>query len=379
MDVKDDGLSSGEHAELRDLVLAGTHRIRPAGSHRNQLLAGALALVLIGGVAGGAIAAALTVGVDTATMTPTPSPTQSAAPTPTPTPTPSGTPTATPDVSAPVTVGGDCALLLSTAEVSEILGVAAEARHPLFVDDPSLIGGVTCSWSAVGETYPYLYVAAYPIDVVPADIQVKAGVMPACDGFDECAYSARYGEAWLVAYGGDTEQAVRAVGLAGPRAESEPGIPTALPAGVWPLPACEELRAVMASHLSRDDLGPYEGDAHPSGIAFDLLTANGLTSWCGSHGTPPAVNPRNALELIEIDLGPGSRGAPADAVATAGLVPVDVPGATTAWIGPLDSDTTVIVAATDRNAIRVSARFLDPDTLAALTGALIAHLDASVR
>lgn len=375
MGLNDDELTPREHQHIREVLLSGAHTVKPVGTHRTQLIAGALAILLVAGVTGGAIAAASNLGADGAPVTSTPSPTPSISRTPAPSP----TPTVAPDISAPVAVEGDCALLLSAEEANEILGVTAEVRHPLSIDDPSLIGGVTCTWSAVDDTYPYLYVAAYPTAVVPADIRAKAGVVPDCLGGDECAYSAVYGDAWVVAYGGDADRAVRAVELAGPRAQSEPGVPAALPAGSWLLPVCEDLRAVVAAHLSRDDLGPYQGDANPSGVEYDLEAANGLRSWCGSNGSPPAENPQNRLELIEIDVGPGSRGASADAISSAGLVAVDVPGATAAWIGPLSSESTVIVAATDRNAIRVSAHFLDPETLASLTGALIAHLDASVR
>ena len=48
-----DELSTREHDELRDLVLAGTQRIRPTGAHRAQFAAAGVALVLVGAVTGG--------------------------------------------------------------------------------------------------------------------------------------------------------------------------------------------------------------------------------------------------------------------------------------------------------------------------------------
>ena len=54
-----DGLSAREHDEMRDLVLAGTQHIRPAGAHRGQFVAAGVSLILIGAIAGGALTATL--------------------------------------------------------------------------------------------------------------------------------------------------------------------------------------------------------------------------------------------------------------------------------------------------------------------------------
>jgi len=59
-----DELSTREHDELRDLVLAGTQRIRPTGAHRAQFAAAGAALVLVGAITGGVITAALQSGDD---------------------------------------------------------------------------------------------------------------------------------------------------------------------------------------------------------------------------------------------------------------------------------------------------------------------------
>lgn len=55
MSMDGGGLSPREHDEMRDLVLAGTHSIRKAGRGRAGLVAGAVALVLVGGIAGGVL------------------------------------------------------------------------------------------------------------------------------------------------------------------------------------------------------------------------------------------------------------------------------------------------------------------------------------
>ncbi|WP_194398950.1 MULTISPECIES: hypothetical protein [Microbacterium] len=95
-----DELTPRERTEMRDLVLAGSQRIRPAGRHRTQFVAGALALALVAGITGGAIATAALLGSEAQpapAVTPTPpapTPTESATPPPTtPSPTPDPTPT----------------------------------------------------------------------------------------------------------------------------------------------------------------------------------------------------------------------------------------------------------------------------------------------
>ncbi|MGC5225336.1 TolB family protein [Micromonospora sp. DT81.3] len=55
----EDELTAREHDEMRDLVLAGTQRIRSADSYRMQLVAASLALLLVGAMTGGIVTAAL--------------------------------------------------------------------------------------------------------------------------------------------------------------------------------------------------------------------------------------------------------------------------------------------------------------------------------
>ena len=52
-------LTRRERDEMRDLVLAGTQHVRPAGSHRAQFVAVGASLVLVGAVAGGLIVGTL--------------------------------------------------------------------------------------------------------------------------------------------------------------------------------------------------------------------------------------------------------------------------------------------------------------------------------
>lgn len=90
--MSDDRLTPREHDELRDLVLAGTHRIKPVGAHRMQIIAASVALVLVAGVTGGAVATASMLGsapvqpAVTSTPAPSPSPTSLSSPSTSPTP-----------------------------------------------------------------------------------------------------------------------------------------------------------------------------------------------------------------------------------------------------------------------------------------------------
>lgn len=80
MSVDPGELSAREHSEMRDLVLAGAQRIRPASAYRAQFVAIGLSLVLVGGVAGGAVVTMLDRGDEVGPVTtvdPVPAPTSS--------------------------------------------------------------------------------------------------------------------------------------------------------------------------------------------------------------------------------------------------------------------------------------------------------------
>ncbi|MDF2554707.1 MAG: hypothetical protein K0R60_602 [Microbacterium sp.] len=122
-----DDLTPHEQAEMRDLVLAGAQRIRPTGKRQMRIAAGAIALVLIGVVSGGAITTAALLGSDarpapaptTSETLPTPSPLPTRQTTPTPTPTP--TPTApAPSTGGITPFGGECANALDEASVEAV-------------------------------------------------------------------------------------------------------------------------------------------------------------------------------------------------------------------------------------------------------------------
>ncbi|WP_137844791.1 PD40 domain-containing protein [Microbacterium sp. 2FI] len=59
MSIDDGGLSAREHDEMRDILISGSQRIRPAGSYRAQFVAVGVVLVVVGAVAGGLVSTTL--------------------------------------------------------------------------------------------------------------------------------------------------------------------------------------------------------------------------------------------------------------------------------------------------------------------------------
>jgi hypothetical protein len=166
-----DELTPRERAEMRDLVLAGTQRIHPAGRRRSQLIAGAVALVLVGGVSGGAITTAALLGSD---ATPAPVTTPTDRPTPTEEPTP--TPTPEPPSLGAAPFGGDCANAITDPEADGLRGIGmtrSDYRWRTGAND--VLGGIDCVWvSDEGYLIATLHLYAYPAEVVPAEVSSAA-------------------------------------------------------------------------------------------------------------------------------------------------------------------------------------------------------------
>lgn len=112
MSMDDGGMSRDEHNEIRDLVLAGTQRIRPGGARRRQVVAAGVVLLVVAVIVGGVLTW-ITDGRAPTVVTATPGPPSSVTPptgTPTPTsppnPTRSPTPTRSPIAPIPKVVNG---------------------------------------------------------------------------------------------------------------------------------------------------------------------------------------------------------------------------------------------------------------------------------
>lgn len=249
--MNDDRLSPREHAEVRDALIAGAQRIRPAGAHRMQIIAGVVAFVLIAGISGGAVTTAALLGSkQTAPVATSPTP---PIPTPMVTPTPTPTPTATPAPPPPegvVAFDGSCENVLSTEEVSQALGVAMEEFGPQWSTGAAeRLGGIECTWrNATPSPYPSLVVSVYPAAVVPADELVEHEAQCAWEeGWAEsaapCNARSIVGDVWISmsAYPGLEDAATLdrlAESVAGRLSDFPSPRPEASTDAWWTLPAC---------------------------------------------------------------------------------------------------------------------------------------------
>ncbi|MDY0909164.1 hypothetical protein [Microbacterium sp. CFBP9034] len=356
MDLNVDPLSEREHSEMRDVVLAGSQRIRPAGARRAQVIAGAVALVLVGGITGGAITTAALLGDEAAppVATPTetaetPTPVPSATPTATPTPRPTATEPAPPVVPAEgiVPFGGECENATTEAEIAAVAGM------PMMLSDyrwqtgaESALGGIDCLWVSSEE---YLgaqaSVFAYPADVVTS--AVKDAVVPGCRpvewdaGKVECAASGEVDGTWLVvrttgASGTGTPAAIDALyAQVAARVQDYPApVAATRSAQWWTMPDC----AALEERIDPAILGftrvehTRATDADVGVNPYDIPWIAGVQATCFFHftwadGTPGGVEPQLSFfagGAIDFDT----------ALARPEAVPVTVDGAVSAVIVP---------------------------------------------
>lgn len=373
MGMNGDDLTAAERSELRHVVVEGVQTLRARRRRATAFAGGALALILVGGISGGAVAAGAYLGASSA-ATPSPSVTPTAVETEVATPSLTPTPTAAP-TKEPTVDRSACGGLLSDAEATVINGEDVVSLHTLRAYDPAVVGGISCSWADVDDGWWTLSVEAYPRSEVPEEGASRAGVVPDCLGGAPCEYAEFAGDVWVTAVGGSSAEVVEAVQAAIPRAATAIGSARKPDDAAWTVPSCEDLRDFIAAQLSRTDLRPYAGDAMPNGMAWETATRAGIASWCSSLGD--GLESGSMLEEIEVYLGPGTSSVPAEALAEAASAPIEVPHAGAAWISNAHAPTKRLIAVSDSNTILVTSRFLDDATMAALAGALIEQLDAA--
>lgn len=247
MDVNETGLSPSEHAEVRDRLLTGARRIRPVGKHRSQLIAGAVALVLVAAVTSGALVFANLRG----SIEPQPfdTPTPTATPTPSSKPTPSRGPTPAAGV---VPFGGQCENVLTDADVDALRGIGmglADFRWE--TGENAVLGGIDCLWLSE-ESYnaASIRVYAYPETVVPASVRDAVGSGCEQGGSSKltCSHVGAVGGTWLAVIASAPADQISAEGVdvlfegaadrlaEHPAAAAEPRT-----AGWWTSPECDRL------------------------------------------------------------------------------------------------------------------------------------------
>lgn len=217
--MNDDRLSPREHSEMRDILLAGTQRIRPAGGRRTQMIAASIALVLVAGVTGGAIATATIFGSDAIAPVSTPTPPDPSDSGPTPSPAPTEDAGFLPQSR----YGLDCDTLVDDALIAAAVPSAADA-DPLVtatgvgIAIPRMtsilsVGGDVCEWSngapqndQYGSNPEYSGIVVEVLPRPDAGWSARAASFGMPDNTRECnqfvcSMSAVVGDAWVTLVG----------------------------------------------------------------------------------------------------------------------------------------------------------------------------------
>ncbi|WP_374977585.1 hypothetical protein ACEYYH_07410 [Microbacterium trichothecenolyticum] len=372
-----EGLSPREHDEMRDLVLAGTQRVKPVGRHRVPVVAGAIALVMVGAVTGGALTTAALLSSDS---TPTPVSTPSVtASTPELTPTPtSPSPAPTPQEPEPAPIpdavpafGGDCSATLTDEEVDGLRGVGmmrSDYRWRTGAND--VLGGIDCVWVSE-EAYlaATVHLFAYPESVVPS--AVRDAIAPGCvDSGNgpavECASSGTVDGTWLLvrAYGPTVQVSASGVdalyAAAAARIGEHPrATPATRTAQWWSQPDCPALAAQIDPGVYGYErvaqLEPTTSD--PGARAEAIVSLAGAAFSCELHFTSGSGDTSTG-EVVRVDVVPGGALTFPTAVAAEGAAAVTVSGAQAAVIVPgldrYEGSGEVIVATDGVNTLMVT-------------------------
>lgn len=329
-----DELTPDERAALRARIVGGARDIAPVGAHRSAWIAGSIAAVLVVGLAGG-VAVTSTLSAPQIATTPSPTPMVTTAPTPTVEPTPSASPvpseSPTPGAPSPaIALEGDCARVLSDAEVSEATGVPMTLSRNLPTYDAAVLGGMSCQWAAQGDEYRAVGVDVFPEAVVPEGVRSALGVPSDCavDGMS-CRSAQRFGDAVVEVRATQDDTVSSLLAIVGERAAASPGRAATLPGGSWVVPDCERVLEVADAARGRGDLGGHQGDYVPWGLAWEVLSANGAAGFCALDN----LSAVDTATVVDIWFGPGS--APdIDAVRRSSGSPVVVAGTDAAWFLP---------------------------------------------
>lgn len=387
--MNEDRLSEREHGEMRDILLAGTQRVRPAGATRAQIIAGAVALLLVGGITGGAVTTAALINGGTVATTPTP--TQSDAP---PRPAPTPTPTVPPVVEPAVGVepfGGECANVLTDDEVGRATGIAMmRSDYRWKTGANTTLGGIDCVWVSDGVYLAAtVHVFAYPEAVVARAVkEAPNGCVPVeGEGDDElCVSTDVVGGTWLqvrVRGAGDgvsEEGTAQLLASATARLDDHAAPLAADPQdGWWALPDCEQLVTGIDPGLygfERVALLDQQGMTAPDTSAESIPVTARATSTCLLHFTAGEGDDTSG-EVVEVSVVPGGAVAFPTASGRQDAVPVTVAGAQGAVIAPgldrYEGSPSVLVVSDGVNILMVTPDMVrDAAEAAPLAAALLA-------
>jgi hypothetical protein len=289
-------------------------------------------------------------------------------------------PIATPEPAASVPFDGDCTQALADEEVASLLGSAAvepvawtlSTIEPDLSASLALIGGLACNWRAGAG---FLSIAVFPNDVVPSAVADVVGTVSCDDSGAFCKGATVNEGAWVYAHAGDEATAATALQRVSERVARFPR-PHAETASTerWTLPACTDLTRTVedASGVAGLQAG-FPGDSVPWGVSWETAVANGVTAWCPwtSYSGADTV-------LIELDLQPGV-GAPDEVmVAEASGIPIEVTGASQAFLVPNATGEGIarVVAVSGENRLSVTGGSGGTqDSLSAVATAVLAELD----
>ncbi|NLP83741.1 hypothetical protein HF576_07770 [Microbacterium sp. CFH 90308] len=390
-----DELSPREHADMRDLVMAGAQRIRPVGKHRMQIVAGAAAFVLIAGIAGGAVATATLLRSD-ANPAPVATPTRSDLPAPTvpATPTPAPTPTAAPEQPASTGVmpfGGECANVLSEEEAAVTTGmhmIRSDYRWQTGAD--AVLGGIDCVW-VTDEVYlaATVHVFAYPEAVVPAEL--ASGTTSVCRDVDfdtsrvECSAVEVVDGTWLLVRASGARESVSLAATetllssASARLDDHAAPAPAERTGAWWTPPdCATIAAAVDPAVygyervaaTADQPIDWYAPDRPEGISY----RTGAASLCALHFASGSGETTTG-EVVTVSAVPGGGVSFPTALAADHSVPVTVEGAAAAVIAPgldrYEGSGSVIVATDGVNLLTVTPDWVRDTSEAAELAAVL--------
>ncbi|WP_285135847.1 hypothetical protein [Microbacterium sp. lyk4-40-TSB-66] len=340
-----DELTPSERSALRAQILGGARGIKPVGAHRNAVIAGSIAAVLVVAIAGG-VAATSTLSAPPIATTPSPSATVSVAPAPTAAPTAS--PTVLPDTVRPVIAfGGDCARMLSLDEVSSLTGGGSSSFLPdqrlamSFQGSLASIGGISCSWMTPTSAVSVVVAAEGAID---REFAASLGQID-CSGF-ACVKGRAVGDLWIgvqmpvlpsdvpggLTEGEETDASVRIDAIISTVSNKPHTAPVPVGTGSdpssWALPDCDALRRALEDVTGERLTGDLREGSAPldGGLAQQVVASSAGVTTCAFGAAD-----QESRSAITIRLTPGVADPPQSVLDVPFTFTTEVGGADRAW------------------------------------------------